>query len=72
MKASLPEKSLICPCFQEYVIDIVEVCKVGVDLQDPVRLYHNDSYDVEDTCLPAHEWLGLHPCHDIMKTPRNI
>lgn len=70
--AGLPEQSLISPSLEENIINVVEICEIGVDFQNPVWLDHDDGYDVEETCFPAHEWLCLHPCYDIVKTPGNI
>lgn len=49
MKGFLPKQSLEDPRLQVNIIDVVEVCEVRVDLQDPVQLGQGYRNDIDDT-----------------------
>ena len=47
----------------------VEVGKVRINLQDPVRLDEKDATDVDEVASAPQEWLALHPRNDVMERP---
>jgi hypothetical protein len=54
------------------VVDIIEVGKIGIYFQDPVRLGQNDSSDIEEADFAGKEGFALHPRNDIMHAPADV
>jgi hypothetical protein len=69
---SLPEKCLKGSRFQKYVINIVEVREICVNFKNPIRLDYNNSDNIDDVSLPAHERLRFHPSNDIVEAPGHV
>jgi hypothetical protein len=53
----------------EQVIDVIEIRKVGVYLDYPIRLNQDEGREENDACSPSHEWPILHICNKIVKAP---
>jgi hypothetical protein len=66
MEWFIPKKRLKWPRHHEDAIYIVEVSKVRIDLQHPVRLDENHGRDVELGDATGIEGLNLHPGDDIV------
>ncbi len=50
----------------------MEVGKVGVNLQYPVRLNEDDGTDKYETGPSREKWLDLHPGDKVVQAPRDI
>lgn len=67
-----PKQRLQWSCFQEHGIDIVKICKICINLQNPIRLYENDGDDIYKRHATGEEWFILNPCNDVVQGPRSI
>ena len=54
------------------LIDVVEVGKVGVYFDDPVRLYKDDGTNEDPTGISRKERFDLHPRDDVVQGPRHV
>jgi hypothetical protein len=54
------------PRLEEQGVDVVEVCKVGVYFEDPVRYREDDGDDEGNAGRPRQKGLYFHPCDDVV------
>lgn len=50
-------------------IQVIKVCKVGIDFENPVSLGHDDGADVHSACQGAQERLVLDPRNNVVQGP---
>lgn len=67
-----PEERFHWPRHLEYAVDIVEICKVGIDLQQPVWLYRDHTSDICHGDIATIERLAFHPGNDIVQAPGDV
>lgn len=65
-------ESLVWPGIQEELVYAMEVGKVCVNLEDPVRLGEDDGANEEVANGVGKEGLDLHPGDDIVQRPRGV
>lgn len=71
-EANAPKQSFQWPNLLVHCdVDVVEICKVGVDFCGPVRLGQDDSSNVAQREPTAHERPILKPCYHVMQGPGN-
>jgi hypothetical protein len=56
----------------EQVVYVVEVGKIRVDFDHPVRYAEYHCSDVEQGDLPAQERFVLYPCYNVVHHPREV
>lgn len=60
------ERARVC---EEGLIAVVEVCKVGVNLEDPVRLHKHNSANVDATTKWPQKGPTLQPSDHVVQVP---
>ena len=56
----------------EYSVNVVEVCEIGVYLEDPIGLSKYDCPYIKQGHSTTQKRLILHPRDDIVQTPRHV